>query len=89
MPRPKKINESALTKEEKDTLIKEKLLNEYNIKPKILLNDAEVSVLLRVTRGQLRSFRHKKMGPPYFKVGKSARYEYEDVRDYLESMKRK
>jgi predicted DNA-binding transcriptional regulator AlpA len=39
-----------------------------------LLNDKSVAQLLCVSPGTLKSWRHRKQGPPYIRLGKSTRY---------------
>ena len=51
------------------------------------LNEKEVAILIGVSVYTLRSHRHKGVGLPYVKYGKSVRYSYADICEYLESRK--
>jgi len=51
------------------------------------LNEKEVAILIGVSVYTLRQHRHKGIGLPYVKYGKSVRYSSADITAYLESRK--
>jgi predicted DNA-binding transcriptional regulator AlpA len=48
-----------------------------------LLNDKSVAQLLCVSPGTLKSWRHRKQGPPFIRLGKSTRYRRSAVVAWL------
>ena len=51
------------------------------------LNEMEVACLIGISVHTLRQHRHKGIGLPYVKYGKSVRYSIADISSYLESRK--
>lgn len=51
------------------------------------LSEKDVAILIGVSVYTLRSHRHKGVGLPYVKYGKSVRYSHADICAYLESRK--
>lgn len=60
--------------------MQEKIENRY-------LNEKEVSKMIGRALPTLRNDRFLKRGIPYIKVGRSVRYSYRDVIDYMEVRK--
>ena len=48
-----------------------------------LLEAQEVADMIGIKRNTLRTWRSKKVGPPYIKILKTIRYRKEDVSEYL------
>lgn len=57
-------------------------------KDKLLLSSTDVADTLGVAEQTLRVWRHRKVGPPYFKLGGTIRYSSFDVDQYLEDSRR-
>jgi predicted DNA-binding transcriptional regulator AlpA len=53
----------------------------------ILLRVADVVKLLSISPSTLANQRSKKIGIPYHKIGRSVRYDLEEVESYLKSRK--
>lgn len=51
------------------------------------LNETEVASLIGISVYTLRQHRHKGIGLPYVKYGRSVRYSIADISSYLESRK--
>ena len=51
------------------------------------LNEKQVSEIIGLSVSTLRLNRHKGVGIPYYKMGRSVRYDPEDVQYFLESNK--
>jgi predicted DNA-binding transcriptional regulator AlpA len=51
------------------------------------INEKEVALVLGISVYTLRQHRHKGIGLPYVKYGKSVRYSSADIAAYLESRK--
>jgi len=51
------------------------------------LNEKEVSQMTSISLPTLRMNRHLKQGIPYSKIGRSVRYNFQDVIDYMENSK--
>lgn len=51
--------------------------------PSDLLTDPETTSLLRLAPGTMALWRHKCRGPAYIKIGRSVRYKYSDILEYL------
>jgi hypothetical protein len=49
------------------------------------LNEKDVAILIGVSVYTLRQHRHKGIGLPYVKYGKSVRYSIADIFEYLKS----
>ena len=49
------------------------------------LNEKDVAILIGVSVYTLRQHRHKGIGLPYVKYGKSVRYSIADIVEYLKS----
>ncbi len=48
-----------------------------------IINELEVSTLMKLALPTLRNWRHLRKGPPYFKMGKAVRYRQDDILAYL------
>lgn len=53
-----------------------------------LLEAHEVSSILGIKKETLRSWRRRKLGPPYIKILKTIRYSEEDLYEYLKECRR-
>ena len=47
--------------------------------------DGEAAGFLKTTRNQLARLRHEGQGPRYVKLGRSVRYRWEDLYDWVDS----
>lgn len=63
--------------------------NTTNSSPKTpeYLNEQQVSAMTGISLSKLRNDRFYRQGLPYYKVGKSVRYGYDDVKQFMESCK--
>lgn len=50
-----------------------------------IAKDAEAAEFLRTTRNQLSRLRYEGHGPRYVKLGRSVRYRWEDLYDWVDS----
>jgi len=50
-----------------------------------LINEVQVSELISKPLQSLRNERHRGVGLPYYKIGRSVRYSMADVKKYVES----
>ncbi len=48
------------------------------------LNEKQAAKILCVAVQTLRNWRHQRRGPIYLKLGRSVRYKYEDMENYIE-----
>lgn len=55
---------------------------------KRLLKSTELAEAFGLEDNTLRIWRARGEGPPYYKIGKSVRYDEERVREYLEDRER-
>ena len=53
--------------------------------PTQLLNETETSKLLSVSKKTLQSWRWRRTGPSFLKLGGAIRYRLEDIQAYMES----
>ena len=51
------------------------------------LNEYQASDVLNVSVQTLRNWRHQRKGPAYLKLGRSVRYQIEDIEKYKEKKK--
>jgi DNA-binding transcriptional MerR regulator len=49
------------------------------------INETEASALLGVAIQTLRNWRHQRKGPAYLKLGRSIRYQIEDIKSFMEA----
>jgi excisionase family DNA binding protein len=50
-----------------------------------LATPMEVSEYLEIPETTIRIWRHRKVGPPWFRVGRHVRYRWTDIERWLES----
>ena len=48
-----------------------------------LLDDRELSRRLNIARQTIQGWRHRKVGPPFVRVGRRIRYRLDDVNNWL------
>jgi excisionase family DNA binding protein len=51
----------------------------------IYLSDSEVAERLRLSRQAIQKWRQKHVGPPYIKLGKTVRYDAEELEAWIQS----
>lgn len=62
-------------------------MKQRNLKVDVmLLSQSEVAEMLGVSIRTLECWRWRKKGPKYIKVGRLARYKYEDVLAYIDHL---
>ena len=58
--------------------------NEKLIKTK-LIDEIEAGKIIGMTVSTMRSYRMRKVGPSYYKMGRSVRYSKDDLYEYLKN----
>lgn len=51
----------------------------------MLLDDAEVAKILKISKGTLPVWRNKGKGPEYIKIGSNVRYRMSDIRRFIDN----
>lgn len=49
-----------------------------------LMTPAQLAVHLQIPQTTIHQWRHKKVGPPWFRVGRHVRYRWSDVQEWLD-----
>ena len=52
-----------------------------------LIDDKEAAKIIGVSHYTMKSYRLRKIGPHYYKMGRAVRYSKKDLNDYLEKQK--
>ena len=54
---------------------------------KKLIDDKEAAKIIGVSHYTMKSYRQRKIGPHYYKMGRAVRYDKKDLNDYLKKQK--
>ena len=65
--------------------MRDKITREGEEKIQQVLNDVQAAAYLGLAPQSLRNFRHKRVGPPYVKLGHRVVYLLRDLQDYLQA----
>lgn len=82
----KKIREMQ---EKINSLINKNLDDSSEMNVKTLLNEKDAAEVLLISKRKLQTLRYNKKGPQYHKIGSAISYKYEDLLEFLNSVKRK
>jgi len=82
----KKIREM---KEKINSLIENNIHDSSEKPTNILLDENEAAKVLLISKRKMQTLRYNKKGPQYYKIGSSITYKYEDLLEFLNTVKRK
>lgn len=60
------------------------MTTDKNQPAKTMLSTRQASAFLGVTEDMMNSWRHRKIGPPYYRMGRTIRYCEADLRAFIE-----
>ena len=75
--------------DENDKITRNEEVKRDEEKPTSLLSEEDVATMFSISPIYLKSLRYRRVGPSFHKVGGIIRYKYEDVLNYLDSVKSK